>query len=182
VIREQRRARLDRHREHASHIAFWVELAEVDEDLGDVAILTHFANTSKQPALNVMIFAGIRRDAWITGGGADGLPSYYCWNTVAIGPGVEDVRTIRLERVPASVVRLVDAYGDEAVIGELHFTDSSGFGWVRCGSGQLIGRTSALWESMAALSPAARDDRLRLGTLQPRLRRRLLLRSIRRLS
>jgi hypothetical protein len=40
-MRDLRRARVDRHREHASHVAFWAELITADEHSGDVPVVAH---------------------------------------------------------------------------------------------------------------------------------------------
>jgi len=159
-MRDQRRARADRHQEHASHMAFWVELAEYNERDGDVVIVAHYANTSLQPAMSILMAVGIRKDVWADGG-APGADVGEQWSPVAIGPGYEGTYSFRLEGMPVPVVRLAGQYGDPAIIGELHFTDSSGVGWVRTSRGQLIERRSALWLTLMPMSLSERDAALR---------------------
>jgi hypothetical protein len=144
-MRDQRRARLDRHREHASHVSFWALLAAADEPNGGVVIDAHFANTSPQPAMDILVLAGIRGNVWADAGTADGADHEQVaheWSSVAIGPNFEGHREFRLEALPPSVVHLAKEYGDPAIVGELHFTDEAGVDWARTARGQLIERRS----------------------------------------
>jgi hypothetical protein len=97
-MRDQRQAQSDRHREHASHVAFWAELGEIDERTGDVAIVMHYANTSLRPVMNILMVAGIGGEL---GAGADHRETDVQQELVAIGPGDEGTIGFRLEGVPA---------------------------------------------------------------------------------
>jgi hypothetical protein len=164
AMRDQRRARADRHREHASHVAFWAELSGYDDRIGVVAIRAHYANTSLQPAMNILMLAGIRGDVWTdarTADDADHQEIVDELSLVAIGPGDQNTRSFRLRGLPGSVVQKVEQYDDDAVIGELHFTDGAGVDWVKTSRGLLIERSSPLWLSLIPLSLSARDAALR---------------------
>lgn len=175
---EARRARLERYREHASSIAFWVELASVDRAHGSVTIRAHIQNASTRPAMRPAAILGLRADVWANASAADHVDteeSAAQWSWVAIPPGPEVTVVRSLTDLPEPVLRLVQDYEHEVVIGELLFTDASGTDWVRTGRGDLIERRSELWATLISLSVSQRDARLREPTqLRPGLRQRLL--------
>lgn len=57
-IRNQQQDRLDRHREHASHVGFWLERPEVDDVARELVVCAHYANTSSQPVLAISMVVG----------------------------------------------------------------------------------------------------------------------------
>jgi hypothetical protein len=184
-MRDRRQARADRRLDHASHIAFWLELNGVDEKRGDVGILAHVENTSARPAMSLALFVGIRGDVWADASSADGTEHdqvFGDWSAVAVGPGDKERHHFTLEELPQSVIELVAEYKDPAIIGELLFSDAAGVGWVRTARGQLIERGSALWVSLMPLSLTQRDAHLR-ESAQPHggIKQRLLYWAIARL-
>lgn len=161
---ELRQARLDRRRNHASSIAFWIELGEVDDTHGTVFMRAHVQNTSNQPVINVEMQAGVRGDVWAEAtaqDSADYPEVINRWDAVAVGP--EDKLTLdrSLEGLPPSVMRRVASIGDSTLIGELHFTDASAVEWIRTARGLLVERLDARWMKVQFQPLGKRDEMLR---------------------
>jgi hypothetical protein len=176
-MREQRRARTERYREHASNISFWLEISRIYHALSKVVVTAHIENTSARPAMEILLLAGVRNDIWhaVSAGRNTKLDEQVAqWSTVAVGPQSKVERLVDVE-LPRPVIQLVDQYKNDVIIGELHFTDAAGFGWVRTSDGQLIESKSALWISMIPLSLSQRDAQRRQA-LAPRrgIRQRFL--------
>jgi hypothetical protein len=168
----QRQAQQDRHREHASHISFWIALVNVEEFFNEkharpgpkIEMTLHVVNTSDRPAMAILALAGVRSDVWRDAATADGAERVEEraaeWTAVAVAPG--DHQEILLDvRAPRSVVRIVADYRDDALIGELHFTDAAGVDWVRTHDGRLIERRSPEWAKNVHLSLGQRDEQRR---------------------
>lgn len=142
--------------------------AEDDEvyepDAPHIEIVLHIVNTSDRPAMSVMAMAGVRGDVWRDAGTVDGAELDERgteWTAPAIAPG-GDLTIPRRLQVPASVARIVDNYRDDALIGELLFTDAAGTSWVRSyPDGRLIERQSADWANNMHLSLTQRDQQRR---------------------
>lgn len=95
--------------------------------------------------------AGFRADVWAdacTANGVDHQEKHGEEHAVAIGPGDKGTWSVRLKGLPGSVIQNVAQEDDDAIIGELYFTDATGVGWVKTSRGQLIERTSPLWVSL----------------------------------
>jgi uncharacterized membrane protein YebE (DUF533 family) len=168
----QRQAQQDRHREHASHISFWITLVNVEEYYNErharpgpkIEMTLHVVNTSDRPAMAVLALAGVRSDVWRDAATADGVERMEEraaeWTAVAVAPG--DHQEIPLDlKAPRSVVKIVADYCDDALIGELHFTDAAGVDWVRTHDGRLIERRSPAWAKNLHLSLGQRDEQRR---------------------
>jgi hypothetical protein len=166
-IQTQRQVQEDRHRDHASHISFWLELDGIfrkrDGSPPEVQITLYMTNTSERPAMRVLALAGIRADVWRNASAADGAKVEEHgveWETVALAPGDAPTEQLALI-VPESVATMVEEYGREALVGELLFTDAAGMPWVRTQDGQLIDRQSPVYAKSEHLSLAARDEQRR---------------------
>lgn len=170
-IRTQQQAQQDRHRDHASHISFWLTLGheplpagvEVWFEAPNIKIQLHMVNTSDRPAMAAMAMVGVRSDVWRDAGTAaqEALEERAAeWTTVAIAPSEKLDVPLKFD-VPESVADIVGEYGADALIGELLFTDAAGVNWVRTHSGRLIERSSAEWADNIYLSLAGRDERRR---------------------
>lgn len=163
-IRTQRQVQQDRHREHASHISFWLTLEGTfrkrDGTPPEVQITLHMTNTSERPAMRMLALVGIRADVWRNASAADGVrieEHDVEWRAVALAP--DDRLTERLGLVvPESVATIVEDCGEEALVGELLFTDAAGVAWVKTHDGQLIDRKSSVYAKNIYLSLAARDE------------------------
>lgn len=163
-IQAQRLVQQDRHLDHASHISFWLTLDGIfrrrDGAPPEVQIILHIANTSERPAMRALALAGIRADVWRDASAADGVrieEHGVEWRTVAVAPGDALAENLGLV-VPESVATIVENYGEEALVGELLFTDAAGAAWVRTHNGQLIDRRSPVYAENMYLSLAARDE------------------------
>lgn len=163
-IGEQRRVRADRHREHASCVALWLELEAVDAcEPGIVEVRAHITNTSNRPAMDVTGEVGIELGLWEAAEEEDGeevRDVIDTWKAAAIGPASQIERVFKLERLPPSVTRLVEQWQVPCVIGELAFTDASGVEWIKTGRGELMERESRKWAGILAYSLTERDDKL----------------------
>jgi hypothetical protein len=177
-VGEQRRVRADRHREHASCVALWLEPAAVAGP-GIVEIRAHMSNTSNRPAMNVRVNVGLELEIWEEASREDGEDYRDVvgeWTAAAIGPASQIDRVVKLEGLPASVTRSVEQYQVPCGIGELAFTDDSGFQWIRTARGELFERGSRQWADVWPMSIAERDDMLTYGIMKrpvPGLRGRL---------
>jgi hypothetical protein len=168
-LRDQRQARQEKRRDHASHISFWLTVHDYTRDpvtLEDgpyspqIEIDAHIANTSQRPVMSVLVLAGIRRDVWRDAAAKDKTAvseSTAQFSKVAIAP--DDTQLIRIFiQVPASVVHIIADRGNTTLIGELYFTDAAGVDWVRTHTGELIERRSAQWRAGIPLSISERDE------------------------
>jgi hypothetical protein len=160
----------ERERDHARHISFWVTLSQAKTKSGYdplapyVGIVLHIVNTSDQPAMAALALAGIRGDVWRDASTADQKKLQERgaeWSAPAIPPG--DRLDIRIEiQVPDSVAQIVGEYGDNALIGELMFTDANATAWAKTyPDGQLLKRQSPAWSDHIHLSLAQRDEQRR---------------------
>ena len=167
----QQQAQQDRHREHASQISFWLTLSSVDDaevaryapEAPGIEITVHAANTSDRPAMGILALTGVRTDVWRDAAAADGVEldeRAVEWNAVAIAPG-ERLEIPLYLKTPDSVVKIVADYRDDALIGELLFTDAAGVDWVRTHDGRLIERRSAEWAENIHLSLGGRYEQRR---------------------
>lgn len=169
---ERSLAAADRRRDHASHISFWLTVRNVkteppsayEPDPPGFEVVLHMLNTSDRPAMSVMAMAGVRADVWRDAGAADKAELDERgteWRAPAIPPG-EHPGVSRYLQVPVSVAEIFCEYWDDALIGELLFTDAAGIAWVRSyPDGRLIERQSADWTNMMHLSLAQRDQQRR---------------------
>jgi hypothetical protein len=172
--RTQRQAQQDRHREHASHISFWLTLLPAVPGahalkVPGIQVTIHVVNTSELPAMAVVATAGIRSDIWRDAGIADGVKLEERtaeWTAVAIAPGERPEIPLHLE-APISVEKIVTKYGDGALIGELLFTDAAGVDWTRTHDGRLIERRSADWGKNAHMSLGQREEQHRSNPRLP---------------
>ena len=169
-LRDQREARQEKRREHASHISFWLTLEGCDDgnisQFGDgtgipeISVGVHIVNTSPRPVMSVMVLAGVRNDIWRDASARDRAThekNGVEWNAVAIPPNGTERLSLPM-KVPKSVVEIVIDYKDSALIGELLFTDAAGVDWVRTHTGELIARRSARWRAGIPLSLSERDE------------------------
>jgi hypothetical protein len=82
-LQNQRQAHQDRHRDHASRIAFWITLESAqpehdpvcNPDAPCINMKIHLRNTSDRPAMAGLALAGVRRDVWQDTDTADGTTS-----------------------------------------------------------------------------------------------------------
>jgi hypothetical protein len=136
----------------------------------EICIMLVVVNTSDRPASSVMALIGLRADIWRDASTADGkeLKERTAeWTTSVIPPHDRD-GTSHVLQVPASVVRIVEEYGDDALIGELLFTDADGTGWAQTfPDGRLIERRSAAWRDSIHFSLARRDEQRRNPPASP---------------
>lgn len=171
AAQERSLAAADRRREHASRISFWLYLGHEHVGRSDSAppgteihITLVVMNTSDRPAMSVMALLGLRADIWRDASTADSneLDERTAeWATSVIPPHDRD-GTSHVLNVPASVVRIVEEYGDDALIGELLFTDASGTDWAQTfPDGRIIERRSPAWRDNIHLSLANRDEQRR---------------------
>jgi hypothetical protein len=97
TMRDRRQTRLDRHREHASNISFWMALSSAtvtpDEVYGPeapgVLLSIHIRNTSDRPAMKPLLLAGVRADVWRQANNADEEEHEELvkeWSEVALDP------------------------------------------------------------------------------------------------
>jgi hypothetical protein len=177
-MRTQRQADQDRRRDHASHISFWFTLDAIFPEPGayelrggqgwggwnrrepGIDIKLHIFNTSERPAKSVRAQLGLRGDVWRNAGAADHAPigeRTTEWTAVAIKPGARLKVDCSLD-LPESAAAIIEHYGEEAIIGELLFTDAAGVDWVETHDGRLIERRSAAWTKNMNLSLAQRDE------------------------
>jgi hypothetical protein len=172
AAQERSLAAAERKLDHASRVSFWLTLAKVHTGHEEpyvpeapyIAIVLHIVNTSDRPATSVMVMAGVRGDVWRDAGAADGVEldeRGIEWTAPAIAPGAR--QEIRQDLpVPASVGMIVANYSDDALIGELLFTDAAGTSWAKSyPDGQLIERQSADWAHNMHLSLTQRDQQRR---------------------
>jgi hypothetical protein len=166
--RTQQQAQQDRHREHASQVSFWLTLSSVvptsyAAQAQGIEMTVHVVNTSTRPAMAVLALVGVRSDVWRDAGTTDGLATEergVQWRAVAVGPGERHDVVLHLE-APAAVVKIVADYGNDALIGELLFTDAAGVSWVRTHDGHLIERRSDEWAENMHMSLGQRHEQRR---------------------
>jgi hypothetical protein len=168
AAQERALAAAERRREHASHISFWLNLHTVSYlpsgYEAEIVILLFVVNTSDRPARSVVALIGLRGDIWRDASTADGKELGDLateWNTSVIAPGYNDSHLCPIV-VPSSVAMIAREYGDDALIGELLFTDAGGTDWVQTfPGGRLIERQSPGWRDNVHLSLAGRDQQRR---------------------
>lgn len=173
-IRGQRDERVRERLEHASQIAFWPELVQVDinddplhpGDRPCITVQAHIVNTSTRPAMSVLALVGVRADIWLDASAQDDNKISEIvgeWSAVAIAPNSVKTPMINLE-VPNAVAHIVAEYGDPSIVGELYFTDASGISWIRTSDGRLIEADTQEWSQTIHLSLAKRDELRRQST------------------
>jgi hypothetical protein len=161
-MRELRQGRLDRRREQASSIGFWLESGGIDSE-GDVAMLAHVVNTSKLPAMTARVEVGLELAAWRDASAPNGKAwpqKTDHWSADAVAPASTQTLNMYLQALPDSVARQVRRSVSSAIIGELSFTDASGVHWIRTARGHLMEGNSPQWMALALSTLAERADAL----------------------